>query len=75
MDAIDRLTDAFRKSEERAQVASDRQLNMTMTKLETITKNTTSETEQMMEFESTYSRKKTKTGKEKKLVDKNDFLP
>ena len=48
-----------------------------MAKLETITKNIRSETnEQMMEFESTDSRKKTKTGKDtKKQVDQDDFLP
>jgi hypothetical protein len=47
-----------------------------MAQLEMITKNIRIETkEQMMEFESTDSRKKTKTGKEKKQVDQDDFSP
>jgi hypothetical protein len=78
MDAIDRLAETFKKTEERAQAAADKQLNTIMAKLETITRGIRNETtDQMMEFESTDSRKKTKTGKnkEKKQVEQDDFSP
>lgn len=72
---MDRLAEAFHKSEERSQALAKKQMDMIRTQLEAFAKYLKADrNEQTMEYETTDSRKRNIKGKEKKQVDQDDFL-